>query len=336
MRILQVGLGSMGKRRVRSLLALSGGAVIGCDPSLDRRLESKRLFGISTVETFEQGMNERPDGVIISTPPDLHYGFAAAAVRAELPLFMEANVLSEGYDALLAACRGTGVLCAPSSTLLHHPAVKLTRAAVAAGEIGRPLWLNFQYGQHLGDWHPWEDYRQFYAARRVTGGAREVVPFELPWIQRVLGAQVSEVSCMAWQTGSLDCDIDDVYLVLLRFANDTRAQLAVDVVQRAPLTACRVIGDRGIIRWDFAEPSVWISSGSEGKTASVSWRQAQYAHGFRGFNIAEMYEAEMAHWLAAMRGEVAYEFTCEEERRNLRALEAAERSSATGQFISIE
>jgi predicted dehydrogenase len=336
MRILQVGLGSMGKRRVRNLQALRETDIIGCDPRADRRAEAERLYGIRAVETFERGMNERPQAVVISTPPDLHYVYAAATVRAGLPFFMEANVLEEGYDAFLTACGTARTVCAPSATLLHHPAVKLTRAAVNSGEIGRPLWLGFQYGQHLADWHPWEDYRAFYAARRETGAAREAVPFELPWIQAVLGARVSEVECVAHRTAALQCDIEDLFLMILRLANNTLAQVSIDVVQRAPVTCCRVVGDAGVIRWDFAEPSVWICSGNDGKTANLCWRQAQYAHGFRGYSIEEMYVEEMAHWLAAIRGEVAYGFTCAEERQNLRVLAAAEKSSETGRFVAVE
>ena len=73
MRFLQVGLGSMGKRRIRCVQALRAGEVVGCDLRPDRREESERLYGIRTVDDFEAGVATDPDVVIISTPPHQQY-----------------------------------------------------------------------------------------------------------------------------------------------------------------------------------------------------------------------------------------------------------------------
>lgn len=35
--------------------------------------------------------------------------------------------------------------------------------------------------------HPWENVNEFYVSNRVTGGAREIVPYELTWIVHILG-----------------------------------------------------------------------------------------------------------------------------------------------------
>jgi len=44
MQVLVVGLGSMGKRRIRNLIKLGFKNIIGFDPRLDRRVEVKKLY----------------------------------------------------------------------------------------------------------------------------------------------------------------------------------------------------------------------------------------------------------------------------------------------------
>ena len=49
MNFLIIGLGSMGKRRVRNLQALGYRNIIGFDMREDRRKEAKEKYGIQTV-----------------------------------------------------------------------------------------------------------------------------------------------------------------------------------------------------------------------------------------------------------------------------------------------
>ena len=76
MKFMVVGLGSMGKRRIRNLKRLGQGDIIGVDVREERRSEAAKLHGVAVCETFEQGLSHRPDAVVISTPPDMHMGFA--------------------------------------------------------------------------------------------------------------------------------------------------------------------------------------------------------------------------------------------------------------------
>ena len=335
MKILVVGLGSMGKRRIRNLSHCGERDILGCDTSPERREEVERLYGIPTRPSFEAGMETDPDAVVISTPPNLHYGYAREVMQAGKHFFMEANVVAEGYMDLIRDCENANTVCAPSSTQLHHPANRIARQTIEAGEIGRPIWMEFHYGQNLADWHPWEDYRKFYASNRETGACRESVPFFLPWIQSMMGEPIDEVACMADKLSDLECDIDDLYQLIFRFENGTLGQMSVDVIQQAPSVTARVVGTQGVIRWEWKEPSVWICTGSKGEMANAYWRQVQYAHGFRGFNYEEIYEAEMEHWLAAVRGETTYCITCKDELRALRILSAAEESAATRKFVKV-
>ena len=92
MKFLIVGLGSMGKRRIRNLRAINAGEIIGFEIQDKRRAEVEKEYGIKAYASFDEGLAQKPDAVIISTPPNLHMQYALEAARRGLHFFMEASV----------------------------------------------------------------------------------------------------------------------------------------------------------------------------------------------------------------------------------------------------
>ena len=93
MKIAVIGLGSMGKRRVRDLRAL-GHDVVGYDLQRARNVEASQRFGIATYESFDEIISAGAEAIVISTPPDQHVSYYEKCYRARLPFFSEANILT--------------------------------------------------------------------------------------------------------------------------------------------------------------------------------------------------------------------------------------------------
>src|SRR4051812_40829735 len=108
--VLIVGLGSMGKRRIRNLTKLGTLEITGFDPRADRREEARTQYDIAAVESIEAGFAARPDAVVISTPPDQHVSYARQAVRRGLPFFIEASVGNDEFELLASEAERAGVV----------------------------------------------------------------------------------------------------------------------------------------------------------------------------------------------------------------------------------
>ncbi|MGC9970652.1 MAG: Gfo/Idh/MocA family oxidoreductase [Bryobacteraceae bacterium] len=324
MKFLIVGLGSMGKRRLRNLQYLKAGEIVGYDPREDRRAEASDKYGIITFSNFEQALNTGPDALIISTPPDRHCDYALVAAKNDKHFFTEASVVDDGMDDLIAVCRGKSIVAAPSCTMRFHPSVRLIRDLIQDRAIGPILTYTYHCGQYLPDWHPWEDYRSYYVAKRQTGGCREIVPFELSWLVWAVG-EVEAVSCFKGKLTSLEIDIDDVYQILLRHRQGTLGHLLVDVVARVPYRVGRFLGERGVIEWNWTDHRVRVFDASSGR-----WTEYEEPKGTveEGYIAAEdMYRDEMRAFVAAIRGEQPWGYTLTEDKNILSLLQTAERSS---------
>jgi len=330
MKFLIVGLGSMGKRRIRNLQRLGHTDIVGVDPEPSRRDEAVKLYGIATCSTFEDGMSLGPDALIISTPPDMHMSFARAAVANGKHFFSEAGTSADGMADVLRVARQKGVVAAPSCTMRYHPSVQKLKQIVAAGGIGTVRSYTHHCGQWLPDWHPDEDYRRFYVSRRETGACREIVPFELTWLNWVVGSPVGAVTAMKAKLSDLECDIDDVYQLLVRYENGALGHLQVDVLARAPVRHCRIVGSEGTLEWSVMERTVRHYRADTRQWIAHTEPPPRVEQGYSEMSNEAMYDAEIAAYVAAIRKEADWSNPLEDDIATLEVLLAAERAADKG------
>ena len=333
MRVLVVGLGSMGKRRVRDLVRLEAGPVAGFDPREDRRTEARERYGIDVYTDFDEALTRHePDAVVVSTPPDRHKEYALASVSRGLHTFTELNLDPSVVDALIAAHRGPGIVIAPSATMRLHPAIVRMRSLLEGRAFGPALVFTYHTGQWLPDWHPWEDYRDFFASRAATGACREILAIELSWLVWLFGP-VDAVQAQRAKLSSLDADIDDVYQVILEFRSRVLGHVLVDAIARPAVRFFRMCAEGGTIEWDAGSGSL-----RRYDVASAAWQsETEQSAGLEPDTAGResMYLSEMRDFLGACRGDAPYAYGLEEERDVLRVLTAIDDSAGEGRRVLI-
>lgn len=300
MKFLVIGLGSMGKRRVRNLLAIGGYEVAGFDLREDRRAEANGKYGIAVFSDFEAAVAAfGPDALVISTSPAHHMHYAFRGEELGLPCFIEASVVDA--DRILELQRKvekSGLVMAPSCTMRYFAGPRKVKDLIAQGVIGKPLNVNYQTGQYLPDWHPWENIRDYYVSARATGAGREIVPFELTWLNDIFGGNPEALACVKAKLTDMDADIDDIYHCLLRYPHGVLANITVEVISRPQATReLRVLGSTGEIVFSADENCVRYSN-----TDNPEWVRFDLGGGSveTGYiNPEEPYIAEMRDFVAA-------------------------------------
>jgi predicted dehydrogenase len=290
----------MGKRRVRNLLALGYTEIAGFDIRADRVDEAVQKYGIIKFDDFDSAWTLfRPDACIISTSPAQHIYYAFRALALNLSCFIEASVTDAARILELhERTAGTLILMAPSCTMRYFPGPCRIKELVTQGVIGKVLNINYHTGQYLPDWHPWEGIMEYYVSQRETGGCREIVPFELTWINDIFG-EPEPLALVKAKLTDMDADIDDIYHCLLRYPLGILANITVEVVSRPAATReMRILGSLGEIVFSADENSVrWISKGMK------EWARHNLATGTveaQYINPEEPYIAEMRDFAGAL------------------------------------
>ena len=300
MRFLVIGLGSMGKRRVRNLQALGFADVAGFDTREDRCAEAKEKYGIAVYSDFFSALDQcKPDALVISTSPEHHMTYAWAGYEHGLSCFIEASVVeAERILDLYKRIEGTQMLMAPSCTMRHYSGPKKVKELIRAGVIGRPLNINYQTGQYLPDWHPWERIEEFYVSSRETGGCREIVPFELTWLNDIFGVP-EPLACAKAKLTDMKVDIDDIYHCLLRYPGGILANVTVEVISRPLATReLRVLGTEGEIVFSADENCVRYAKAGSPEWMRFDLGSSTVETGY--INPEEPYIAEMRDFVEAV------------------------------------
>jgi len=301
MKLLVIGLGSMGKRRVRNLQALGGNQIAGFDVRSDRCAEAKEKYSISVYADFDEALSRhQPEALVISTSPQHHMAYARIGLDRRLPCFIEASVVeAERILELHHLSEATRTLMAPSCTMRYFPGPRKIKELIQQKVIGEVLNVNYQTGQYLPDWHPWEPVEEYYVSKRETGGCREIVPFELTWLNDIFG-EPKALACIMDKLTTINADIDDIYHCLLRYPQGVLLNLTVEVISRPRATReMRILGTEGEMVFSADENCVRYVSTTQSEWVRFDLGGGTVESGY--INPEEPYIAEMRDFLNAAR-----------------------------------
>lgn len=318
MNTLIIGLGSMGKRRIRCLKSLGYEGILGYDFREDRREEVKEKYAIRAISSLDSTILGSIDAIIISTPPDKHNKYIKLAIENKKPAFVEASVILEGLKELNDLARKLGILIAPSCTLRFHPAIRDIKDIVMSEKYGKITTFTYHSGQYLPDWHPWENVREFYAGNKETGGCREIIPFELTWITDIIGFP-DKISGLYGKTMDVGSDIDDTYVIAMDFGG-SYGSMTVDVVSRYALRNLILNMEYGQIFWRWDENSVRLYDARSRQWMSRPLPEGQAAEGYNTNITENMYVEEIKAFLDAVNEGGRFPNSLDEDIRILELL----------------
>jgi predicted dehydrogenase len=329
MRILQIGGGSMGTRRMRDLHGRRFDSdvieVALLDGRADRREGATSRFGLTTFDTMAAALAFEPDAFVISTPPDRHTELVQLALDTGRHVFCEADIWPFDPDVVETATRRTGLVAAPSATLLFHPVIREV-ARIVADELGPLHAFGYVLSVDAPSWHPGEG-PEYYARHRATAPAREMTAFELIALQSLFGA-AGTVSGIVQRRGGLDIAGEDSYSLQYRTTTGVAGHLTV--LMAAPQVARRgwAAGDNGIVFFDLL--SGVVERQLPGIDRSDSFKVCDWAA-----TLESVYLDEITTFIDTIRGEKVWPFTYRDSAAVCATLAAAELSSLTGQTESV-
>jgi len=329
MKFLVVGLGSMGKRRVRNLKILGQSDVVGFDIRKDRIKEASKL-GIAVFSTIDSALQTKPDAMIISTSPDTHLKYVKIATKMKIPFFTEVNTEPSHIAEIISLAKRTKTFAVSSMTMRFHPAVELIRKYVDGGKLGKPLLLNYHSGENLEDWHPWEKVQDYYVGNISTGGGRDQAVFEIEWILWLFG-KPRDVMARTEKLSKTKAKIFDTYQMTLSLSKIHTANVLVDVIQRPPNRILRIIFENGLIEWSWIPGIIRIYN-----SATKKWEEHGHGSGYKGFNVEEMYQNEMASFIKSIQQKKNLIHSFDDELVAAKAVVAAEQSSKQKKTISLK
>jgi predicted dehydrogenase len=324
----------MGKRRIRNLKALGYENIIGVDPREDRRREVRDTYAVFVDSDLDHALSKfNVKAFIISLPPDIHYVYLKKAVELGIPAFVEASVVDTEMDELIHAARSKRVLIAPSCTLSFHPAIKKIAEIIKENTLGKISNIIYHSGQYLPDWHTYEKVSDYYVSKKETGGAREIVPFELTWITMLFGFP-KRVTGIYKKTIRIEGaeNIDDTYNLLMDF--DTMIfNLSVDVVSRYATRRLMINGDKRQLFWNWEDGAFKMFDPEQNSWIEIKYEVLAAQAGYNKNITEQMYIDEVAAFIESIDTGKNFPNNLEHDHKVLKLLYAVETSDDQNKVI---
>lgn len=333
MKILLIGLGSIGKRHLSNLLALGYHdiAVVSRNNPLPDPFAQLQRFA-STAEALAAQVF---DAAFVCSPTAKHTADLLALLRKQIRLIYCEKPVADRLDDI-AQIRQLASLYEHRIVVgfdLHFdPGLSKVRELLASRTIGNIVSINAQVGQYLPDWRPHEDYKQGTSARIETGGGVMLdLVHEFDYLQWLMGPDagpVTSVACHYANTGALQIQTEEVADVLLKFKGGQSGTIHLDYFQRTLVRHCLITGTAGSIIWDLAASCVtWNGADKQG-------HRFDYADFVRNDRFVAIVDAFMRSSSAPQMDERLTGL--EQGIASLQLVLAAKRSSETQSFISLE
>ena len=294
--VLLCGLGSIGRRHLRHFRAL------GCAPILAYRTGKATLpdDGQPAPEvvfhSLTEALGQSPTAVVVANPTSHHLATALAAVRAGCHVLIEkplADVL-DGWEALAAEAERRQRVVKVAQNLRFHPQLRRLREIITTRQpLGQVLVARAHMGGYLPDWHPWEDYRVSYAARRELGGGSALTNIhELDYLTWLLGP-ARRFTGFELQLHPLGTDVDEAAAFLLEHENGALSTATLSLAHKPQVRTLDLsfTGGNATLNLLTGALSLALADGTQREEPLPA-----------GFTVDDTYRAQAADFLTAIQG----------------------------------
>ena len=295
MKFLIAGFGSIGRRHFKNLRAL-GEREIVFYRTQKGLLEDPVLANYPVETDLERALDHQPDAVIVSNPTAFHLSVAQPAVERGCHLLLEKPVSHNlaGVSELRETAVSSGSKILVGYQFRFHPHLQKIKGWLQEGNLGQISYVRAHWGEYLPNWHPWEDYREGYSARKdLGGGVILTLSHPIDYLLWLFGG-VSEVSAAAGEANLLDIEVEELISANLRFKNRILGSLHLNYLQRPADHHLEIIGSEGEVSWDYHTETLTRFSHQENCREEFSLPE--------GFSRNEMFLQEISHFREIIRG----------------------------------
>lgn len=334
MKILMIGLGSIGQRHLRNIKRLYGDAVdiiayrcrglqttFSDDMQIRENIALEEEFHIKTYADLDIALSQKPDIAFITNITSQHIVCALKCADAGCNLFIEKPLSDDmwGIYELIKIVENKKLIAFIGFQNRYHPCLKKMKSILNEKEMGGVLSVEACVGERLKTMHDYEDYRTTYMARKDMGGGVVLNQsiHELDYLIHIFGVPKS-VYAVGGQLSSLEIDTEDTSVSLFELKIDTRIipmTVHSDFLQYPSSRYCNIVCDNGKIGADIINNKIEWSVGDE-----------RFLETYPDFKRNDMFVAELEDFMDSVKTRTAPAITLREAIDSLKTALAIKQS----------
>ncbi|MCP4652345.1 MAG: Gfo/Idh/MocA family oxidoreductase [Candidatus Omnitrophica bacterium] len=325
MKILVVGVGSIGMRHLRNAIAL-GHEAYAVDINPDN-LKAAVSIARDVFVSLDEALSVKPQVAVICTFSNDHIKPAIACAVAGCHLFIEKPIAlhRDGISGLVSIIKDNSLISMVGCNMRFHPGVGRVFEMLQQPQTGKPLCADLEFGYYL----PFAktNHKNSYQANSRLGG-------------NLIFDDIHELDCAVWMFGlaqkvicSKDIlsdvvnDTEDYVEMIIKFVSGVSVRIHMDYLQHGYARKYKVVCDKATVGWDFTSKQVGVITKEK---KDWVWEPLDLPLYYN-----QMYVDEMKYFLKKVEEKVATFNSVEDSLGVLDLALAASRSAQTGQWEKV-
>jgi predicted dehydrogenase len=271
MKILFVGLGSIGQRHLRNIKFLYPGAKIlayrelNRNLSLDNKNKKKKYnlnkkYKIKIFKNYIKALDEKPDAVFVCNPTTMHLKYAILAAKKKINIFIDKPISNDlkNLKFFLDLVKKNKITVMIGYQMRFSKAINYIKNLLDKNYLGNLCGGNIFNGEFLPDMHKYENYKiTTMANKKLGGGVINSQIHELDYCIYLFGKPTS-VYAKGGILGSFNIDVEDYINCIVNFKKKFSINLVLDFFQRPPVRTLKIVGSKKTLTWDYYENEIII------------------------------------------------------------------------------
>lgn len=271
MKILMIGLGSIGQRHLRNLKKLYGNEheilayrvrrmqqTFSDDMKIRANVNLEEEYNIRVFSDLDEALQEKPEIVFITNITSNHMECAMKAAVAGCDIFLEKPISDtmDGIKEFSRFIRENGNIVYVGFQNRFHPCIKDAKRYIQRKKLGKLISVDNEFSERLTTMHTYENYSTTYIAQKKMGGG-PVLNLQihcLDYLQCLFGCP-EKVFAISEHSSDLNIDVEDYASSLYLFRQSDGSKLPVyshtDFFQYPPVHKMKIVGEKGYVELDM-------------------------------------------------------------------------------------
>lgn len=326
-KILFFGLGSIGQRHLKVLneigkFDMSAYRTKKGTKKVPEELEKKIKYFYHEKDAFTWN----PDFMIVSNPTSFHFKYILKSIDYNINALIEKPIANDftQIKKVEGKIKNRKNKIYAGYNLRFHPIVAKIKEIIDSGKFGKVLKADLYVGEYLPFWHPYEDYRKSYSARKeLGGGALRTLSHEIDLGQYLFGnynkifARISKIS-------DLGIDVDDSTDIFAEMKNRIILKISMDYLNPLGIRKGEIFFKKGLLKYNFLKKEI-IFIDYKNKENKILLKIDHYDYN-------EQYKMQMINFLIKNNKQLC---SLEEGINVLKVIDKCEESNQKGRMIYV-
>ena len=340
MKILFLGLGSIGQRHLRNLNKINKSFEIYAIRHLKRNFElnnNNQIIGydllnkykIKEINSIEDAINIGIKIVFINTPSSKHLDYIEIFLKNKIHIFIEKPLT----DNLKQALRFKKLFLKDKNQkimighqLRFNECLIKIKKLIKTNQLGKICGANIYHGENINNFHTYEDYKISYAAKKKLGGGVILSQIhEIDYCLFLFGEPES-VYATGGKKSNLKIDVEDYTNSFITFNNKNQrfsVSLTLDYLQLPKKRELFITGSLASLNWNYYQDEIVVNF--------YNGKVKKYNYKLKDRN--ELFIKELKHFLYTIKYNKNNVSTYTEALQSLKLADRIKKSIASNKMI---